>query len=120
MCRKVWGFESLRGHQNIKGWSMQIDQPFVFWGTRAKRLCALRVGLEGLALQAQAGSRYVTESLRGHQNIKGWSMQIDQPFVFWGTRAKRLCALRVGLEGLALQAQAGSRYVTESLRGHQT
>src|SRR5450830_1766052 len=113
MCRKVWGFESLRGHQNIKGRLMKINRPFAFWRPRARRLRALRVGLEGLALQGQTGSRHVTESLRGHQNIKGRLMKINRPFAFWRPRARRLRALRVGLEGLALQGQTGSRHVTE-------
>gem|GEM_PF-1734323 len=119
MCREVWGFESLRGHQNKKGRMMKIIRPFAFWGSRAKRLRALREGRESLALQGQTGSRDVTESLRGHQNKKGRMMKIIRPFAFWGSRAKRLRALREGRESLALQGQTGSRDVTESLRGHQ-
>jgi hypothetical protein len=80
---------------------MKINRPFAFWGTRARRLRALRVGLEGLALQGQTGSRHVTESLRGHQNIKGWSMQIDQPFVFSESLNFRLCPPRFPLPNLS-------------------
>ncbi|WP_413628825.1 hypothetical protein [Herbaspirillum frisingense] len=98
---------------------MKIGQPFAFWGTRAKRLRALREGREGLALQGQTGSRDVTECLSAQQNIKGWSMKIGQPFAFWGTRAKRLRALREGRESLALQGQTGSRDVTECLSAQQ-
>jgi len=98
---------------------MKINRPFAFWGTRAKRLRALREGLESPALQGRTGSRDVTEVLRGHQNKKGRLMKINRPFAFWGTRAKRLRALREGRESPALQGRTGSRDVTELLRGQQ-
>ena len=68
MCRKVWGFESLRGHQNQKG-RLRKQPAFFILVPRAKRLRASREGLESLALQGEAGSRNVTESLRGHQGV---------------------------------------------------
>ena len=82
MCREVWGFESLRGHQNRKGRLTKVSRPFVFWGPRARRLRALREGRESPALQGRTGSRDVTESLRGHQNKKGRLMKINRPFAF--------------------------------------
>ncbi|MAF03723.1 MAG: hypothetical protein CME86_15120, partial [Herbaspirillum sp.] len=80
---------------------------------------ALREGRESPALQGRTGSRDVTEVLRGQQNIKGRLMKINRPFAFWGTRAKRLRALREGRESPALQGRTGSRDVTEVLRGQQ-
>ncbi len=119
MCREVWGFESLRGHQNRKGRLTKVSRPFVFWGPRARRLRALREGRESPALHGRTGSRDVAESLRGHQNRKGRVTKVSRPFVFWGPPARRLRALREGRESPALQGRTGSRDVTESLRGHQ-
>jgi hypothetical protein len=47
----VWGFESLRGHQNIKGRLMKINRPFAFWGSRARHLHTRK---------KQSASRYAT------------------------------------------------------------
>src|ERR1700712_3736126 len=33
MCRKVWGFESLRGHQNQKGWLRKHPSFFILMPT---------------------------------------------------------------------------------------
>src|SRR5450830_740275 len=65
---------------------------FAFWGHTSKAPARLAGGREGLPLQGQAGSRHVTESLRGHQNIKGWLMKINRPFAFWGSHKQGACA----------------------------
>ncbi len=65
MCRKVWGFESLRGHQIRKREFAKASS--LFFRPRAKHLRASREGFERTRLQARPGSRDVTESLRGHQ-----------------------------------------------------
>src|SRR3954471_11553503 len=113
MCREVWGFESLRGHQSL----------FVVSGSR----CLLDAHVAELVDAHGSGpcaARCGGSSPSVGTKTKKAGCASNRPFAFWRPRAGRPCALsrprarrlrasREGLESLALQGKAGSRNVTE-------
>ena len=54
MCRKVWGFESLRGHHLVEN-KVRFSGLFFHLYTAHKQSTALREGLESCDMQSHSG-----------------------------------------------------------------
>jgi hypothetical protein len=102
----LWRFESSFGHQHHK--RDRFGDPFFHFRfcPKSKAPARLAWGLEWFGLQAEPGSRNVTESSFGHQHHKG-SLRRSLFHSRFSRKARRLRALREDSKGSACKPNRG-------------